>query len=152
MTVLGAFALIAIVTPISRLGLPDFELQLHDTYIHLDAGTTIFLITLVVFASVFMFLIVEVVAGRYRIVGLLIAIINPIAAIFVCMAISTLSDTRDTFSSMYPSLSFGWYTTAMVVFSCILFFQVIIEVRALKKFLGLLHNARASGRGSAGRA
>lgn len=136
-TTLGLLGLLSFIGA-SRSGLPDFEVQLHDTYIRFDAGTTVFLITLTILAVACLFLIVEVAADRYRIVALLVAIVNPLAGIFVMVAIYTLVKTRDVFSGLYPTMGFPWITIILVILTALLCLQVLIEVRALRKFFRLL--------------
>jgi|GEM_PF-4299434 len=125
---------------VRNLGLPDFEFQFHDTYIRFDANTTTFCLTIMILAAVSMFLIVEVTADLYRIVGLLIAIVNPILGIFVIVAINTLWAVTDTAGGMNASTGFPWHVVVLAILFSVLCLQAVVEVRVLKKFFGLIRN------------
>jgi hypothetical protein len=139
-TLLGAIAMLSILTPARHLGWPDFDVQLHDTYIHFDAGTAVFLIMLAVIAIVSLFLIVKFGAERYRIIALLIAIVNPLVAILVVVAINVLLAAREALTSVNPSMEFKGYMNVVIILLCLLALQAAVEVIALKKFFALLRN------------
>lgn len=126
---------------IKYFGFADFEVQLHDTYLILSVSDVVFLLSLIVMAILAMYMLVEVAARKYKILALIIAIVNPIAALFILILIYAGMKTLTTFSDVAAESSF-----AVVVLVAILFglfcLQVVIEISALRKLSTLVYASR----------
>lgn len=137
---LTAFLLIIVLINIAltSIDLGDFELQLHDTYIVFDGSTAVFVTTLIVLAIVVLYLLVEFAVRQYRIIALIVAIVNPIAAVFMLMLINASIQTLRIVNAPYPENT----STGQIIFLCVfvgLFcLQVIVETKALKQVAELL--------------
>lgn len=78
---LTAFMLIIVLInfSIKNFDFGNFEVQLHDTYFVFDVPTAVFIMTLIIYAVVCIYLLVRM----NKILALIIAIVNPIGAIFM---------------------------------------------------------------------
>src|SRR5690606_12558102 len=121
---------------IRNFDLRDFEVQLHDTYFVFDAPTAVFIMTLIIYAIVGSYLLVEM--NTNKMLSLIIAIVNPIGAIFMLLLVYMSLQTLTTFRNMYPENDPTGHLVFVAVVIGLLCLQAVIEWKTLKQVRGLL--------------
>lgn len=114
----------------------NVEVQLHDTYFVFDAPTAVFIMTLIIYAVVAIYLLVEM--STNKMLALIIAIVNPIGAIFLVPLVYMSLQTLTAFRTMYPENNPMGHLVFIAVQIGLLCLQAVIEWKALMQVRRLL--------------
>lgn len=118
----------------------DLEVQGHDTYFVIDVPTAVFIMTLIIYAIVGSYLLVEM--NTNKMLSLIIAIVNPIGAIFMLLLVYMSLQTLTAFRTMYPENDPTGQLVFVAIVIGLLCFQAVIEWKALKQVRSLLSPGR----------
>jgi hypothetical protein len=150
---LVAFALISlgVIGFMTQFRFKDLEIQRYDTYYVINAFRAIFYMTLILWTSKNLYLLVDLMTTsknlyllvdlmttRYTVVAIVVSVINPLVGLFMCMLIYFNMAALITFKQTYPNISLIGYIIPLTIVVGIVFLQAIIEIRALKKVRALM--------------
>jgi hypothetical protein len=137
---LVAFALISlgVIGFMTQFRFKDLEIQRYDTYYVINAFRAIFYMTLILWTSKNLYLLVDLMTTRYTVVAIVVSVINPLVGLFMCMLIYFNMAALITFKQTYPNISLIGHIIPVAIVVGIVFLQAIIEIRALKKVRALM--------------
>ncbi|HEU5145066.1 MAG TPA: hypothetical protein VFT90_00055 [Chryseosolibacter sp.] len=111
----------------------DLEFQSHDVYFAIQPYHFVVYGAATLYTIKNLFLLVELITERYRIVALLISIINPLIAVFLIFILYLGVRSFLVFGDNYPEIGLAGRLLPLVALSALLIGQMIIEVRMLRK-------------------
>lgn len=83
----------------------ELTIQRHDTYLMMNSVRAIIYLTVSPGTVRNLFLLTDFVTGRYKIIALLVAIINPIVALLLIMLVSMEVQAIMGFREIYPDIN-----------------------------------------------
>ena len=111
----------------------DLAFQLHDTYFVFGSFYFIVYGTAIIYTIRNLFLLIDLLAERYKVIALLISIINPLVALFLLIVLYLGVHSVAELRSNYPGISLWSRLVPVVFLVAFLIGQVIVEVRMLRK-------------------
>lgn len=113
------------------------DVSFHDTYYVFDSLFSIKALTLLFGFCRYLYFLIDIIAERYKIFALFIAILNAIFAVFVTIAAYVSVESFISYSEKYPNINLpGNVLMASTLFG-ILIIQAIVEVKILGKLNAL---------------
>ena len=114
----------------------DVVIQMHDRYFIIDAVRACIYLTAIIFTLRNLYLVLDFITDRYKILEVFVAIINPLVALFIIIFISF----NVAFVGM--QLDAGNNAVASIVLTGlpigIIILQIAIEVKVLRKLRQLI--------------
>jgi hypothetical protein len=138
---LTAFGILSVVAVglMTNFKFNDLEVQMHDSYFVISPTKAVMSSTLTMWTIKNFYLLVDIIAEKYKVLAVVVAIINPIAGLFMIILIYfnlnqiTTSDQRYAISSLPQQIIPICILLALVVV------QVTIQIRMIKKLKGLMN-------------
>jgi heme/copper-type cytochrome/quinol oxidase subunit 1 len=140
---LAIFALMStlIIGTVTGFTFSKLDIQLHDTYYVVKAIDAIKALTLIFFLTRGLYLLTDIMTDRYKVLALLISIINAIAGLFVVIAAYMSTEAIFTTRKMYSYAGSSAHFLLPAIFIGIFVVQIIVEIRMIRKLRGLLAGA-----------
>lgn len=115
------------------------EIQQHDTYYVLDSLIAIFFIAVILGTIRCSLLIVDLITDRYKILAILISIVNPVIGLFIIFLIYFSVQRLIFFKTTYPDINLFNEVVPLVFLAGLIVLQVVIEIRTIRKIKGRLN-------------
>ena len=138
---LGACTLVSILIIgfMTDFGFKQLDIQLYDTYYVFNPFSAIVYTSLILYTTKNIYLVFDLMTSRYKVLALLASIINPLIALFFIIAIGFAMQSFLDFRKTYPDVDCAGRLFPILIMAGIICFQIVIEVKALKKIKGVLH-------------
>jgi hypothetical protein len=138
----AAFGLLStlIIGAVTSFKFSKLDIQLHDTYYVFESIDGIKYLTLIFGLSRYIYLLTDIMTDKYKILALIISIINVITGLFVIIATYRCVETILTFKKTSPDVDFSGNFLLLSLLLGLLTVQTIIEVKMIRKLKELWSN------------
>lgn len=137
---IGLFSVIMIGL-LTRFQFHPLVFQNLDTYYVIGARQGIILLIVLLFIGRYAYLIVDLLTNRYKILAVIVSIINPIAGLFVGILLYFSMSSMLKFERMfrkYQEADFsGHYLLLCILIACLVT-QIIVEINMIRKLKSVL--------------
>lgn len=131
----SAFGVISILVigGMSSFRFGELTIQRHDTFFTIHSVRAIIYLTVFLATVRNLYLLTELATGRYKIMALLVAIINPIVALFLIILVYMDVQAIMAFREIYPGINLLQQLAGAVILAGVIILHIAIELSVLKK-------------------
>lgn len=115
----------------------NLEIQMHDTYFVVDPLKGFIFLTFTLWTIKNLYLLVDLMTDRYKIIAVLVSIINPLIALLILILTYWNIQSFLTLRETYPAIGFSRVIVPVCFLAGVIGLQALIEIRALKKLAGI---------------
>lgn len=134
----AGFGLISmlVVGIISEFRFGALDIRMHDTYFVIHSIRAIFYLTAILGTIRNLYFLVDLLTSRYKIMALLISIINPIVALFTIIILYFDIQGITVSQEIHPETNLSGQLIVPVILVGVIGFEIVLEFITLRKFLG----------------
>lgn len=136
---LAAFALVSafIIGVMTDFTFRNMDMQMHDTYFVIDPVNGSIFLTFTLWTIKNLYLLVDLMTDRYKIIGVFVSIINPLIALLILIMTYWTIQSFLTLRETYPAIGFSRVIVPICFVAGVIGLQALIEIRILKKLSGI---------------
>ena len=127
-----------IVGVISEFRFDAVAIRMHDTYFSIHAVRAIFYLTALLVIIRNLYSLVDLLTSRYKIMALLISIINPIVTLFTIIILYLDIQGMAAFREIRPGTNLSAQLIVPIILAGVIGFEILIEFITLRKAWRLL--------------
>ena len=137
-----AFGLLStlIIGTVTSFKFSRLDIQVYDTYYVFESIDGIKLLTIIFGLGRYSYLLIDIITDKYKILALIISILNAITGLFIVIMTYLSIETILTSNKNYPDIDFPGHFLLSAILLGILTVQTIIEINLIRKLNGLWTN------------